>query len=72
MARSRDNLSGDKIEIGAAAHVRGHLHARVVAIAEGAVFDGSVHMSGTGGPGGAMAFTEKRKDRRPGEGPPAE
>jgi cytoskeletal protein CcmA (bactofilin family) len=69
---SGHNLAGDKIEIGAAANVRGHLHARVVAIAEGAMFDGSVHMSGGTGPGGAVAFTEKRKDRLPGEGPPAE
>jgi cytoskeletal protein CcmA (bactofilin family) len=70
---SGHNLSADKIEIGAAARVRGHIHARVVAIAEGAVFDGTVHMSGAGGPGGAVAFTEKRKGgRRGGEGSPAE
>ena len=70
---SGHSLSGDKVEIGAAAQVRGHIHARVVAIAEGAFFDGSVHMSGGEGPGGAVAFSEKRKSRpRGGEGSPPE
>lgn len=56
-------LVAERIEIGAAARVRARVRAKLVAIAEGAVFDGQVHMKGRRGAGGAMAFQEKRKGR---------
>lgn len=56
-------LVAEKIEIGAAARVRANVRARVVAIAEGAFFDGQVHMDGREGPADTTTFTEKRKPR---------
>jgi len=53
-------LAAQKIEIGASARVRANLRASVVAIAEGAFFDGQVHMQGGQGP---VPFKEKRKGR---------
>jgi cytoskeletal protein CcmA (bactofilin family) len=58
---SARSVVADKVEIGAAASVRANLRARVVAIAEGAFFDGQVHMNGRQGP---TAFKEKRQGRR--------
>lgn len=57
---SARTLAAQKIEIGALARVRGNLRAGVVAIAEGAFFDGQVHMQGGQGP---VPFKEKRKGR---------
>jgi cytoskeletal protein CcmA (bactofilin family) len=58
-------LVAQKVEIGAAARVRAHVRARVVAIAEGAFFDGQVHMEGRPGPAApATTFREKRRGRR--------
>jgi cytoskeletal protein CcmA (bactofilin family) len=56
-------LVAEKVEIGAAARVRANVRARVVAIAEGAYFDGQVHMDNREGPADASTFTEKRKAR---------
>ena len=56
-------LTAEKIEIGAAARVRANVRARVVAIAEGAFFDGQVHMDNREGPADRLTFTEKRKPR---------
>lgn len=53
----------EKVEIGAAARVRATLRAQVIAMAEGAVFEGEVHMEGRPGAGTPVAFKEKRKDR---------
>ncbi len=53
-------LVAQKIEIGALARVHAHLRAGVVAIAEGAFFEGQVHMQGGQGP---VPFKEKRKGR---------
>ncbi len=57
-------LTADKIEIGAAARVRATLRARVVAIAEGARFDGEVQMQGDE-PAGLITFKEQRRGPRP-------
>jgi cytoskeletal protein CcmA (bactofilin family) len=54
-------LVADKIEIGASARVHSNIQARVVAVADGAVFEGQVQMDGSGGPGTPQTFTEKRR-----------
>ena len=54
-------LVADKLEIGATARVKSSIQARVVAIADGAFFEGEVRMEGPGGPGAPQTFTEKRK-----------
>lgn len=63
-------LAAEKVEIGAAARVRANIRARVVAIAEGAFFEGDVHMEGRGEPAAPVTFKEKRTgepgDNRPG------
>ncbi len=56
-------LVADKIEIGASARVRATLRARVVAIAEGALFDGQVQMHGGEADAGPTVFKEQRKPR---------
>jgi len=58
-------LAAGKVEIGATARVRADIRARTVAIAEGAFFDGQVHMEGRDaeGPEGPVRFREKRKGR---------
>jgi cytoskeletal protein CcmA (bactofilin family) len=53
-------LVADKVEIGATARVRSSVEARVVAIADGAFFEGAVQMDESGGP---VTFTEKRAAR---------
>ncbi len=58
-------LVADKIEIGASARVKAKLDSRVVAIAEGAVFDGSVHMRGGEQGAAPITFKEQRKPRDP-------
>jgi cytoskeletal protein CcmA (bactofilin family) len=57
-------LVAERVEIGGMARVRAYVRARLVAIAEGAFFDGQVHMQGRDGPAAPVAFREKRKDRR--------
>ena len=55
-------LVADKVEIGATARVESNIQARVVAIADGAFFEGEVRMDGPGGAAGApQSFTEKRR-----------
>lgn len=51
-------LVADRLEIGSTARVRASIQARVVAIADGAVFEGEVRMDEAGSP---QSFTEKRK-----------
>jgi cytoskeletal protein CcmA (bactofilin family) len=53
-------LVADKVEIGASARVRSNVEARVVAIADGAFFEGAVKMDEAGAP---VTFTEKRGSR---------
>jgi cytoskeletal protein CcmA (bactofilin family) len=55
------SVAAERIEIGATARVRSNVRARVVAIAEGALFEGEVRMDDTGAPGTAITFTEKRR-----------
>ena len=64
---SGPELVAEKIEVGASGRVKASLSARVIAIAEGAVFDGGVHMRG-GETGGPTVFKEQRKPRESGEG----
>jgi cytoskeletal protein CcmA (bactofilin family) len=51
-------LVADKVEIGATGRVTSSIQARVVAIADGAFFQGEVRMDDAGAP---VTFTEKRK-----------
>jgi cytoskeletal protein CcmA (bactofilin family) len=53
-------LVAEKIEIGAGARVRSNIEARIVAIADGAFFEGTVHMDEPGAP---VTFKEKRGPR---------
>jgi cytoskeletal protein CcmA (bactofilin family) len=55
------SVAAERIEIGATARVSSNLRARVVAIAEGAFFEGEVRMDDTGAPGTLFTFTEKRR-----------
>jgi cytoskeletal protein CcmA (bactofilin family) len=57
-------LAADKVEIGARARVTADIRARVVAIAEGAVFDGQVQMQGNDATG-PITFKEQRSARPP-------
>jgi cytoskeletal protein CcmA (bactofilin family) len=54
-------IVADKVEIGATARVESNIQARVVAVADGAFFEGEVRMDGSGGAGTPQTFTEKRK-----------
>jgi cytoskeletal protein CcmA (bactofilin family) len=60
---SGTTLAADKVEIGASARVQASVRARVVALAEGAFFDGQIHMEGGDPEGAAVSFKEKRKAR---------
>ncbi len=62
---SAPKLVAEKIEIGASARVRADLHARVIAIAEGAVFDGGVHMRGDEAGSAPTTFREQRRRESP-------
>lgn len=53
-------LVADKVEIGSSARVRSSIEARLVAIADGAFFEGAVQMEEPGAP---VTFTEKRGAR---------
>jgi cytoskeletal protein CcmA (bactofilin family) len=55
---SGPGLLADKIEIGATGRVKSSIQARVVAIADGAFFEGEVRMDDAGTP---LTFTEKRR-----------
>jgi len=50
-------IVADKVEIGASARVRSNIEARLVAIADGAFFEGTVRMPEPGSP---VTFKEKR------------
>jgi cytoskeletal protein CcmA (bactofilin family) len=53
-------LVADKIEIRASARVRASVTGRVVAIGDGAFYEGRVQMEGPEAPGGAVFFKERR------------
>ncbi|MFI4946814.1 MAG: polymer-forming cytoskeletal protein, partial [Burkholderiales bacterium] len=53
-------IVADRVEIGASARVRSNVEARLVAIADGAFFEGAVRMAEPGSP---VTFTEKRGPR---------
>jgi cytoskeletal protein CcmA (bactofilin family) len=57
-----ETLVADKVEIGSAAQVQANVRARLVAIADGAAFEGAVQMD-TAGDGAPQSFTEKRAGR---------
>jgi len=54
-------LAAEKVEIGATGIVHGDIRAKLVAIAEGALFEGGVDMESGDGPAALTTFTEKRK-----------
>jgi cytoskeletal protein CcmA (bactofilin family) len=56
-------LVAERVEIGATANVRADIRAPLVAIAEGAFFEGKVDMESGEGTSGPTAFKEKRKGR---------
>ncbi len=56
------SVVADKVEIGASAEVEARIDARVVAIAEGARFDGELHMEGGESDGGATFFKDRRRE----------
>lgn len=55
------SVVAERIEIGATARITSNIRARVVAIADGAFFEGEVRMDDTGAPGTPITFTEKRR-----------
>jgi cytoskeletal protein CcmA (bactofilin family) len=55
---SGPEVVADKVEIGSTGRVKSSLQARVVAIADGAFYEGEVRMGDAGAP---LTFTEKRK-----------
>ena len=60
-------LAAERIEIRATARVRASITARVVAIADGAFYQGDVQMLGPEAPAGPVYFKDRRKE--PTEGP---
>ena len=54
-------LTAERIEIRATARVRSAIAARVVAIADGAFYEGNVQMLGPEAPTGPVYFTDRRK-----------
>ena len=52
-----------RVEIGSAGRVRANIQAPVVAIAEGAFFEGNVNMASSGGTAAPTSFKEKRRRR---------
>jgi cytoskeletal protein CcmA (bactofilin family) len=61
-------LTADRIEIRSSARVSGTIIARLVAIADGAFYEGDVRMEGPGAPAGPVYFKDRRKGE---EAPPA-
>jgi cytoskeletal protein CcmA (bactofilin family) len=53
-------LTADKVEIRASARVRASLTARVVTMADGAFYEGTVQMQGQDAPSGPVFFKERR------------
>ena len=54
-------LTADRVEIRSSARVSGTLSARVVAIADGAFYEGEVRMEGSGAPSAPVYFKDRRK-----------
>jgi len=54
-------LAADRVELRSSARVSGTITARVVAIADGAFFQGDVRMQGSDAPGGPVYFKDRRK-----------
>lgn len=65
-----ETLTAERVEIGPSARVRGDIRGKVVAIAEGAFFDGQVHMEGRDGPAEPTFFKERRRGPSS-DGPPS-
>ncbi len=61
-------LAADRVELRASARVSGTITARVVAIADGAFYQGDVRMLGPDAPAGPVYFKDRRKSGD--EGPP--
>jgi cytoskeletal protein CcmA (bactofilin family) len=59
-------LVAEKIEIRASARVRALITARVVAIADGAFYQGEVQMQGADAATGPVYFKDRRRDPAPG------
>jgi cytoskeletal protein CcmA (bactofilin family) len=66
-------LTADRIEIRSSARVSGTIAARVVAIADGAFYQGEVRMEGPDAPAGPVYFKDRRKggEEAPSAAPPA-
>jgi cytoskeletal protein CcmA (bactofilin family) len=54
-------LTADRIELRSTARVSGTIVARLVAIADGALYEGEVRMEGPGAPAGPLYFKDRRK-----------
>ncbi|HUL77398.1 MAG TPA: polymer-forming cytoskeletal protein [Vicinamibacteria bacterium] len=54
-------LAAERVEIRASARVRGTITARVVAIADGAFYEGEVQMLGPEAPAGPVYFKDRRR-----------
>lgn len=61
-------LAAERIEIRASARVRASITARVVAIADGAFYEGDVQMLGPDSPPGPVYFKDRRKADPPSRG----
>ena len=61
-------LAADRIELRSSARVSGTITARVVAIADGAFYQGDIQMLGPDAPAGPVYFKDRRKSEN--EGPP--
>ena len=64
-------LVADRVELRPSARVSGTITARVVAIADGAFYQGDVKMQGTDAPSGPMYFKDRRKSGDEGPPPPS-
>ncbi len=63
-------LTVDRVELRSSARVRGAITARVLAIADGAFYEGDVQMEGSGASGGPTFFKDRRQggDEAPSRG----
>jgi len=63
-------LVADRVELRSSARVSGTITARVVAIADGAFYEGDVRMQGPDAPAGPLYFKDRRKSADEGPPPP--
>jgi cytoskeletal protein CcmA (bactofilin family) len=64
-------LAADRVELRSSARVSGNITARVVAIADGAFYQGDVRMQGPDAPPGPVYFKDRRKSEDEGPPPPS-